>query len=81
MNFIEQLERFQKIDQLLKCNATGTPDDFSRKIGVSRSHLYQLLNFLKDYGAPIKYSRKQESFYYSEPYILEVSLFKKKNGS
>ena len=64
MKFIKQLERFQKLDYLIKNESTGNPTELSNNLNVSRSHLYRLLDTLKDYGASIKYSRKLNSFYY-----------------
>ena len=71
MKFIKQLERLQKLDHLIKKECTGTPNDFAKKLGISRSHLYRLIEILKDYGAEIKYSRKQKNFHYTTPFNLD----------
>lgn len=73
MKFVLQLERYQKIDALIQQQKTGTPREFSNKLGISRSHLYRLLEILKDKGAPIKYDRKLLTFCYSEPYKLNIT--------
>ncbi|WP_457617979.1 HTH domain-containing protein [Lutibacter sp.] len=74
MKFTKQLERLQKIDHLLKNECTGTPENFAKKLGVSRSHLYRLIEILKDYGAEISYNRKQQCFYYKKPFIFKVLI-------
>jgi biotin operon repressor len=74
MKCIKQLERYQKIDQLIRTECTGTPHELSDKLGVHRSHVYRLLQTLKDYGAEIEYSRKQQCFYYKTPFNLDELL-------
>jgi predicted transcriptional regulator len=70
MKFIKQLERYQKLDDLIKQEKTGTPNDLAEKLELSRSHLYRLLGDLKDYGAEIKYCRKMNTFQYKNLLIL-----------
>ncbi len=74
MNFIIQIDRYRKIDELIQNECTGTPKEFAKKIGVGRSHLYRLLDKMKDNGAPIKYQRKHSTFIYTAPYIFNTKL-------
>ena len=74
MNFIKQLERFQKLDTLIKTECTGTPMELANKLEISRSHLYRLIENLKDYGADICYSRKKLNFYYKKPFNIGTIL-------
>jgi len=71
MKIIKQLERLQKLDHLLKNECTGTPENFAKKLGISRSHVYRLIETLKDFGAEINYNRKQQSFYYKNPFNIK----------
>lgn len=72
MKFIKQIERFQKIDEFIKVENTGTPIELASRLEISRSHLYRLLDTLKDYGAEVDYSRKIRSFYYVTPFDFSV---------
>jgi predicted DNA-binding transcriptional regulator YafY len=74
MKFIKQLERLQRLDELIKNECISTPEDFAKKLGVSRSHLYRLIETLKDYGAEISFNRKQQCFYYKKPFIFKVLI-------
>lgn len=74
MNFIKKIERYHKIDQLIQQECTGTPKEFAEKLGINRSHLYRLLNIMKDYGAYIEYSRKYQTFYYSKTFKIKNIL-------
>lgn len=73
MNFIRQIDRIKKTHQLIQNEQTGTPDQFAIKLNVSRSHLYNTLESLRDLGAKIKYSKKTESFYYESLFHLELN--------
>ena len=72
MKFIKQIERFQKLDTLLKAECIGTPIELANKLGVSRSHVYRLIEMIRDYGALIEYSRKTNSFYYVHPFCIDT---------
>ncbi len=72
MNFEKLSERINKAHKLILEEKTGTPEEFAEKLKICRSHLYNLTNKLKEYNAPIKYSKKINSFYYSKPFDLEI---------
>ena len=72
MNFEKLAERINKAHKLILEEKTGTPEEFAEKLKISRSHLYNLTNKLKEYDAPIKYSKKINSFYCSKPFDLEL---------
>ena len=64
MKFVEQIERLQYLDKLIRKKSTGTPDELAGRLGISRSQLYNLISYFKDIGMEIKYSRLSKSFYY-----------------
>ena len=70
MHFIKKIDHYQKLDSFIQKQNTGTPKEFAQKLNINRSHLYRQLDTLKDYGAPIKYNRKLQSFYYESPFDL-----------
>ena len=72
MNFIKQMERIKKMHLLIRSEKTGSPDAFAKKLQLSRRQLYNELEIIKNLGASIKYCKKRESFYYSEPFDLEL---------
>jgi len=76
MNFIKQIERIKRIHNLISSEKTGAPVVFARKLSLSRSQLYNALDVIKDFDAPVKYCKKRESFYYETPFelILNFSL-------
>lgn len=76
MIFLKQLERYKNLNNLIEQENTGTPIELAEKLEISRSHLYRLLDNLKDYGAKIKYCRKKNTFQYTEPFNFNKSLNK-----
>lgn len=74
MRFIKQVERLQKLNKLIRQKNTGTPDELAERLGLKRSQLYEVIELLKTHGAPIEYSRKMCTFYYSKDFDLEINL-------
>jgi biotin operon repressor len=76
MAFLKYIERYQNIDRLIRMENTGSPAEFSKKLGISESHLYFCLKELKEYGLPIVYSNYKRTYYYSEAVklIVDVSI-------
>lgn len=72
MNFFKTLERVQLLHDLIKSEATGSPEQLSRRLGVCRKTLYNIIDELKSYEAPIKYSKQRETFYYSAEFELDL---------
>ncbi|AWK03789.1 hypothetical protein HYN56_05940 [Flavobacterium crocinum] len=70
MNFIKQIERIKKIHKLICGEKTGAPIAFAQKLHLSRSQLYNELETIKEFDAPIKYCKKRETFYYETPFEL-----------
>jgi len=71
MTLFQQIDRLEYIRYLIRTGATGDPVKFARRINVSRRQLYNLLDEIKNFGAEIKYSRTQHSFYYVTPFELD----------
>ncbi len=60
------IERIQRIDKLIRMNATGTPQELAGKIGISRRMLYEYLEIMNDFGAPLYYNKSLKSYVYEE---------------
>ncbi len=59
--------------KLVSRQRTGTPEEFARQLGVSRTSLYELIDELRSRGAPIVYSKSSKTFFYREPYDIAVT--------
>lgn len=81
-NSINYLDRIKKINKLIKLQKTGTPAEFARRLNIGKRQLYNILDDLKIMGAPIKYCRKRETFFYQYEFDLQIyySIKILKNG-
>lgn len=52
------------MDDLIRRKATGNPDQFCRKVNLSRRALMGYLQAMKFLGFPIKYDKTGERYYY-----------------
>lgn len=73
MKVFEYLDRISMMHKLIKVRKTGTPEEFARRLGVSRTSLYELIDEMRIRGAPIKYSKAARTFYYGEPFEILVN--------
>jgi predicted DNA-binding transcriptional regulator YafY len=73
MKVFEYLDRISIIHKLITRQRTGTPEEFARQVGVSRTRLYELIDELKIRGAPIAYSKSAKTFFYNQPYYIAVT--------
>lgn len=74
MKIFEQLERLKCIDACLTAEGTGNPDEFARKLNISRRCLYQYISFLKELGIEVQYSKNRRTFYKSNTKELRITF-------
>lgn len=68
------INRLKKIDQMIRHENTGKPKDLAQNLGISESHVYNCIQELKDMGLPIAYCRIRQTYYYTDPVQLKISL-------
>jgi len=73
MKVFEYLDRISRMHRMLTRQHTGTPSEFASQLGVSRTTLYEMIDELKSRGAPISYSKSLCTFFYTEPFEINVS--------
>ena len=74
MTFIERLNKLEQMDQLIRLRATGNSKAFARKIDVSESSLFRLLNDLKELGAEIEYNAYKKTYFYCGEQNLRIGF-------
>lgn len=65
MEFIKQIERLQLINKLIREERTGSPEELALRLGISRRQLYVYVEYLKDMGLDIQFSRRLNSFVFA----------------
>ena len=72
MKAVKQLERLKRLNSLIKAECTGTPDELSNRLGISRRQLYCDIDTIKDLGVAISYSKIRRTFFNSNIHELEI---------
>jgi predicted DNA-binding transcriptional regulator YafY len=62
---ISQLER---LDDLIRRKATGTPTELAVKMALSERTVYHFIEELREHGACIVYNKFRESYEYTEAF-------------
>ena len=73
MQYLRTIERLSRIHETILKERTGTPDEFARRLNISRRQLYYILDELKGFGASIKHDRTRRTFYYSGDFNLTIT--------
>ena len=60
----EQLVHLDRLHNLIRLKATGTPRMLAKKMEVSRRTVFNLIKILRNFGAEIAYCRERETYYY-----------------
>ncbi|TSE05422.1 DNA-binding protein [Aquimarina algiphila] len=77
-NVIKQLERIERVDQLIRLEATGTPLELASRLRISRTQLHRIINIMKMLNAPIVYDDKIRSYRYKTIVGCQFGFYTKK---
>ena len=72
MKLFEFFDKMKLFNRLVEQERTGTPDEFAKRLDISRSALYNVINDLRSREVVISYSRAKQTFYYENPVSLEI---------
>jgi hypothetical protein len=62
MKLNENAYVIEKMINLINFQRTGNPNEFSKKLGISRSHLYEVIDEFKSLDVDIQFERKRNTF-------------------
>jgi hypothetical protein len=71
---LKYTERLRQADQLIRLEATGVPRLFAKRLGISESYLYGILDEMKEMGLPLSYSKSRLSYVYTRPVRLRIEI-------
>ena len=72
IKILDVVERMIRMDHLIKEGRTGNAKKFAGELSISRSHLFNHFDELKDMGIEISYNRDINSYEYSGEMELEI---------
>jgi len=67
MNIIYTKEKLERLDQLIKLKATGTPGQLAKKLNTTERTVYRMIKDLKEIGCPIYFDKVRKSYCYECP--------------
>ena len=82
MNLSTYFSRLTQLDQLLQQAQTGPPQRLAQQLGLSVRAFHEFKDQLRgDFDLPIAYSRKKQSYYYTEAgrFFFEVEKMKEED--
>jgi len=60
------LNNINRLDALIRRNATGNPEELAERLEMSRSSMFELIAYLKEeLNAPIVYDHDKRSYVYT----------------
>ena len=75
MKLLSKIERINLLHQLILNENTHAPSVLAKRLNISVSRLYAIIDELKAMGAPILYCRNKGTYYYSYPYQISITVF------
>ena len=73
MILMKQLELIKLMHKLIAKSDTGVPSVFASRVGISERRLYEIIDEMKSFGAPIAYSRIYKTYYYTQEIEASIS--------
>ena len=74
MKFFEHIELLQRIDQLIRLKATGTPQNLGEKLKMSERQARRIIDDMKGRGLPISYCKHKQSYYYESEVFMKFEI-------
>ncbi len=67
MSFIDDRLKLERLDQLIRLEATGSPDELAEKMNTTSRTIYRTMKDLKEIGCPIYFNKNKNSYCYKCP--------------
>ena len=80
MKIFSEINFLERMDQLIRLKATGTPLNLSKKLGLSKRQVFRYIDEMKGMGFKIDYCKKRGTYYYKEDTFLKFKLSIIENG-
>ena len=72
MKLLVYIDRIKIIHKLVKESKTGSPENLAKRLSISTSRLYVIIDELKMMGAPNEYSRQLRTYFYLQPFEVNI---------
>jgi predicted DNA-binding transcriptional regulator YafY len=66
----KRISQQERLDDLIRKKATGTPLELAQKMALSERTIYHLIEELREYGASIVYNKFRGSYEYTKDFVF-----------
>jgi len=81
MNFYDKTNLILRLDQMIRLRFRGNADSLSRRLGVSRSTFFRLLDDMRSLNSPIEYDETGQFYYYEKVGKFQFGFSRNLNNS
>lgn len=71
---IKQIERLRRLHHFIKTRQTGSPKELAERLHISERQVYNMIDYLKDIGAKIKFSRSEQTYFYENDFDILINV-------
>ncbi len=64
MRIIEDKNKLERLDQLIRLKMTGSPNELAFRLNTSKRTIYRTINALKELGCPVYFCKNRISYCY-----------------
>ena len=68
------IDRINLINKLISQSKTGNQSELAKRLNISISRLARIIEYMKDQGAPIKFNRARNTYYYESRYSIKIDV-------
>ncbi|MGM1430857.1 hypothetical protein ACS126_16505 [Sphingobacterium lactis] len=68
------IDRINLINKLISQSKTGNQSELAKRLNISISRLARIIEYMKDQGAPIKFDRAKNTYYYESRYSIKIDV-------
>ncbi len=68
-----EIRHIETLHFLISHKMTGTPDQLAEKLSISRRQLFNIIASFRHLGAIINYDRLNCTYYYDEPFEINIT--------
>ncbi|MBI9064166.1 MAG: hypothetical protein JEZ14_19425 [Marinilabiliaceae bacterium] len=72
MKINQQAERLKYLVNIIKCGKTGNANTLAKRVGISRTSLFELFDDFRALGLEVYYNRSSKSYCLGEDNTIEV---------
>lgn len=71
----KQIALIERIDQLIRLRATGTPKQLAGRLEISEATLFRIIDTMKELNAPVYYDFTAQSYLYEEETSFKCGFY------